>query len=441
MAKNAVRAHAELGASTSKRWMECPGSPREIAKIPVHLRPSAAPNIHADQGTAAHALLEKCLLSKKWKARRYLGNTVLVWKEINQMLEDGVSVDDLNDHEHPEHGVPNHAIIIDVEMCEGVQVCLDHVKEEIARLEKKYGLPVEMLVETKVYPLEEEPEMYGTADIVLVVRGKEIVVIDFKYGAGIVVDAQGNTQMRYYGLGAARKRKFKFKRVKLTIVQPRAFHEDGVIRSEKLTMDKLQAWGDVLRAAMKKTKNPNAKLKAGDWCYFCDAAGPCTEAARKASEEAGADFDDEPEDIEVPIDPEEIERRLKWLPFLDAYARQLQAFAHRLKAADPKALEEFKFVRGRSNRKYRDDISEARLQKRIEKFMSKYMIDVGPLYTEPHLKTPAQVEKMVPKKKRGLFNEKFVVRPEGKIALVPISDKREAVTVNPSDDFDDLDNE
>ncbi len=420
----AVKAHAELGASTSDRWMNCSGSPREIAKVPMHLRPKSS--IHAAEGTAAHALLEGCLGAKK-KARVFLGFTIIV-DELGETTFAAPEAD--IDHEI----VDGYVFIVDRAMCEHVQVCLDHVKEEVRRLEKKYGLPVDIGIEERVYPLEEEPDMYGTADVILSVKGKEIVVIDFKYGAGIIVDVDGNTQMLYYGLGGARKGKFRFKKVKMTIVQPRAHHEDGVIRSDTISMDEMQAWADVLRAAMKRTMKKGAALEAGEWCRFCDAAATCPELSKKVSNDAGADFDEEPEAIEVPTAVKEINRRLQWLPMLRAYVKQLEAFGHRVKASDPKALPDFKFVRGRSNRKYRPDVKEGR----IVKWLVKRGVEPDDIYTDPELKTPAQLEKLISKKKRGIFNDKFITRPDGKISLVPVSDKREAVSVKPSDDFDDL---
>ncbi|RAY89219.1 DUF2800 domain-containing protein, partial [Klebsiella oxytoca] len=45
------------------------------------------------------------------------------------------------------------------------------------------------------------PEGFGTADCILI-GGGILHVIDFKYGKGVAVSAEGNPQMALYALGA-----------------------------------------------------------------------------------------------------------------------------------------------------------------------------------------------------------------------------------------------
>jgi len=52
-------AHARLSPSSAETWCNCPGSVNLIAKCNV---PDTS-SVYADEGTAAHELLEQCLLN------------------------------------------------------------------------------------------------------------------------------------------------------------------------------------------------------------------------------------------------------------------------------------------------------------------------------------------------------------------------------------------
>ena len=64
------------------------------------------------------------------------------------------------------------------------------------------------------------PDGFGTGDAVLLAPGK-LHVIDFKYGQGVLVEAEHNSQMMLYALAALKKysRKYKVKRVSMSIFQ------------------------------------------------------------------------------------------------------------------------------------------------------------------------------------------------------------------------------
>jgi hypothetical protein len=200
-------------------------------------------------------------------------------------------------------------------------------------------------------------------------------------------------------------------------------------------MGELKAWGKVLAAAVDKTKLRKAPLNAGSWCKdtWCAARGVCPELRKSIERQAQMDFDDDPEELDKPTDPKKIAHLLSWIPMFEAWKSGLEAIAYRI-AENGGKIPDHKLIYGRANRKFRDDISEKKLLFRLEKFAK---LDREDFFTEPELKTPAQIEKMLPPKKRGLFNDKFVIKPQGKLTLVHESNKAPAVSVNPADDFED----
>lgn len=413
------KAHADLGASTSSRWFKCPGSPREIDKVPKELRTKSSS--FADEGTAAHALLEKCIAEKK-DAREFEGRYIKVF-------DDGAGYSNktsfLKEGAFPE-GNQNVFEVTD-QMVECIQSALDHIKAEVKRL----GKGSKVTSEVRVYPLADREDMYGTTDVAIS-GWDELVVIDYKHGAGVVVEVEGNTQLRYYALGAAREEEFAHQKVTYTIIQPRAQHADGPIRSETITMKELKAWGIELQQAVEKTEKPNARLRAGPHCRFCPAAPFCSELRSSVQEAAGADFDEEAVELEVDDDLDNLARLYKHVEMVDAWCRAVKAIAQQAVIQGQK-IKGTKLVRGRSIRKLRDDVPEKKLVKR----MINFGIDEKDIFAAPKVKSAAQIEKAVDKSQRKEFNRKFVVKPEGKIILVSEDDPREEVSVSPGDDFGD----
>ena len=85
------------------------------------------------------------------------------------------------------------------------------------------------------------PEGFGTGDVVIISDGI-VEVVDFKYGKGVPVSAEGNTQMRLYGLGALNLFDvlYDINTIRMTIVQPRLDN----VSSEKLAAEELLTWGN-----------------------------------------------------------------------------------------------------------------------------------------------------------------------------------------------------
>ena len=222
------RAHASLGASSCKRWWNCPGSIRLSEGIPK------TSSRYADEGTAAHEVGEMCFKQNR-DAAEFIGRFITV------------------------HG---NKFEVDEEMAEAVQVYVDFVREAA-----KAG---ELRIEQKIdlAPLKPPAPMFGTTDAVVLAFTANtgiIKAIDYKHGAGVAVEVEdidiegvdhGNKQGRYYALGTwlglPKDQRDRITTVEVVIVQPRAYHVDGPTRTETLTIAELKAWARELmeRAAM-----------------------------------------------------------------------------------------------------------------------------------------------------------------------------------------------
>ena len=238
-----VKAHAKFSASGSYRWLACPGSIALSAKAPPQ-RDSP----YAAEGTRAHEVLEAVLSGK------------------------GIKLDD--SHVYP-HDMWKHA-----------QDAADWIKTAQKIFE------AELLIEQKVELDFVFPGMFGTVDAAIVCEFGRLVVVDYKYGAGLAVDPELNSQLIYYALGLAHRYHYNFIDVELVIIQPRADHYRGPVRSWIMPIEDLIVWGTKFREGVSAALKPDAPLASGSHCRFCPAAPICPQLSRKAFEQAQIDFDE-----------------------------------------------------------------------------------------------------------------------------------------------------
>jgi hypothetical protein len=250
--------------------MACPGSV-QLSKG----RPNKG-SVFADEGTAAHELASRCL-------ERELDPIVF--------LDTIIQTDDMET-----------AVSVTEEMVEAVTVYVNYVR---GRVEEGYEL-VGIEQQFDLAPLNPPAPMYGRADGVLfkeaelpqkrpgmvyLPKPSVLEVPDFKYGAGTVVEAEGNSQGLYYAIGAVLATERKADRIRVTIVQPRASHPDGIIRSWEITWDELVAFRAELLAAAVATQAEDAPLAAGSHCRFCPALAVCPAQADQAQAAARNTFE------------------------------------------------------------------------------------------------------------------------------------------------------
>lgn len=380
------REHALLSPSSSSRWLNCTPSAR-LAETAENKS-----SVYAEEGTLFHEICEYCLA--QWNAG--------VWEpdpfgeELPELKDDHLM--------HP---------LFKQEMFKHARNYCDFVMNENYNLEKSDGA-CKMLLEEKVDISEYAPECFGSVDCQLVGRDT-LIVIDLKYGEGVKVYAERNTQMMLYALGAI-KGKPSIKTVRLVIAQVRLNHFDVW----EISANDLLQWADkVLKPTAKKAFAGKGEQKLGDWCGFCPVKAQC----RKQYEAVVNDFDryEYPElltEDEICDLIEKIDKYKGWLESVNKFVYDEALRGRKWKG--------YKLVAGRSSRVITDE--EAIRQDLLTK---KYLEDE---IFNIKLKGIGDLEKLVGKKQFSALYGQYVKSKPGNPKLVP--DSAPGDEINPLSDFD-----
>ncbi len=388
--------HAVLSASGASRWMSCPGSIRMSEGMPNEN------SVYAREGSAAHEIGEMALRSG-YDAIHYL----------NIKLE-----------KYPE-------IKIDHTLCAAVQQYLDMVRWEIEKYELSGYDDYELGIEIRFDLTHIDPDMFGTCDcIVYLPAWKRLLVIDYKHGWSSVA-VEGNRQLRYYALGALTgKHNREVDHVECVIVQPRTGKHTAVKRWG-CDVAEIFSFKDELLKAADQTRKKDAELKPGEWCKFCPAAAVCSVLAKRI-EEIVMLKEDPIEGATLP-NPEKIPfEKLKpiWehASMIEAWVKNVKSYCHQ-QALAGNLLPDTKLVEGRSNRDWKD---EAEAMKSLQSMRTAGELD-GEIFISK-LKSPAQVEDMLQKAKKGLIANLWA-KGRGALTLVPANDARESAKVDAIKEF------
>lgn len=380
------REHALLSPSSSSRWLNCTPSAR------LSENAENKSSVYAEEGTLFHEICEYCLA--QWNAG--------VWEpdpfgeELPELKDDHLM--------HP---------LFKQEMFRHARNYCDFVMNENYNLEKSDGA-CKMLLEEKVDISEYAPECFGSVDCQLVGRDT-LIVIDLKYGEGVKVYAERNTQMMLYALGAI-KGKPSIKTIRLVIAQVRLNHFDVW----EISANDLLQWADkVLKPTAKKAFAGKGEQKMGDWCGFCPVKAQC----RKQYEAVVNDFDryEYPElltEDEICDLIEKIDKYKGWLESVNKFVYDEALRGHKWKG--------YKLVAGRSSRVITDE--EAIRQDLLTK---KYLEDE---IFNIKLKGIGDLEKLVGKKQFSALYGQYVKSKPGNPKLVP--DSAPGDEINPLSDFD-----
>lgn len=310
---------------------------------------------------------------------------------------------------------PNDA---DPAMLEHVMVYVDHV----------WSLAGFLNIEQRVHVTE---DVYGTADaVVWQPEARHLHIVDLKYGAGVPVEVVDNLQLRIYALAALLTFKYPATQVTATIVQPRCPHSDGPVRSVTFdVVDLLDFHADlkdaVARVRLAQLDHSTSHSIYGflqpteKGCRWCLAAPKCPALKSKAQELAKQVFAPG-----LPYDPLELARTLDFLPILEGWVKNTREFAYG-EAEKGVDVPDYKLVEKRASRKWRDDVTVP------HKLFG--LVPVDDMY-ERALKSPAQIEKLLPKEKRDLLEELTVKESSGH-TLVHTTDKRPAIKVDAKSAF------
>lgn len=380
------KGHSSIGASTCHRWWNCPGSVALVATVPPQ-----PPSPYAEEGTAAHELAERCLIT--WiPPEQFIGQT----------MKNGIEVTE--------------------EMCEAVQIYLDTIREDAKEMgidltnAENYGTYLQ--VEHKFHLDHIDEDAYGTNDANLAEPFGLLRVYDYKHGSGVPVEVKNNKQGMYYAIGAALQGDFN--EVEIVIVQPNAPHRDGPVRRWRFPISELHAFEAELVGRISDTRAPNAPLIAGDHCKFCPAAGCCPALQEKALAVAQGDFNAKPETIA----PEQIKRILDNAELINNFVASVEAFAQSVLERGGE-IPGYKLVKKKSNRKWIDEEAVELVYPEAVEMVKK-------------IKSPAQLEKLIGGKKGKEQIEALCYKPDNGNVLAPESDPRPEVKSSALADFQTL---
>lgn len=375
--------HSHLGASGSWRWMNCAGSVNLIAQLPEKIANKTS--MAAAEGTAAHMILAICAEEDK-DAWEMMGVNVVV-------------------------GTMNFTV--DQEMADGIQLALDWIK---GKMDQFADQGARLYIEKSLESFLDE-DAYGQADIVIYVPEDRILINDFKYGLGVVVEPD-SSQNKYYGAVCVEEFDCTdLKVVELYITQPRIPHPKGPVRRHITNAYELTSWftGKVI-PAMKRTREKNAPLTIGSWCKFCPAR-ECCPALKKEVFEFAADI--EPDHLT----DDELGAVLRKKEAIVGYFSKLEWEAFKRARAGGE-IPGYKLVRKMSYRIWKDK-AEAALKKQ-------YGEDA---YAPAALLTPPAAEKAL----KAIGGKKFVAqwafKPDAGLTIAAESDKREAVHLTGDEHF------
>ena len=356
--------HALLSPSAAHRWMNCPPSAcleREF--------PSSSSEVAAE-GTAAHALCEH-KLRKLLKLRSKRPHSDFEDDEMDRCSDDYVSF----------------------------------VQEQMGEIPSPM-----VLVEQRLDLTRYVPEAFGTADCIIV-GGDRLHIVDFKYGMGVLVEAEHNPQMMLYALGALELLDgiYDIQKISVSIFQPRREN----VCTWSLPKEELLRWArDDLVEKARLAYAGEGEYCAGEWCTFCRASVRCRARAEEKLRLAKEEFKYPPL-----ITDEEIEDVLGEIPELIKWANAILAYATDAAVNHGKEWTGFKIVEGRSVRRYKDEDAVAREAE------SAGYTDIF----DRKLISLTQMEKLMGKKAFTDILGGLIEKPPGKPTLVPLSDKRSAI--------------
>lgn len=374
--------HALLSASSSHRWLNCPPSARLAEQFP------SSTSAYAEAGRLAHEIAEL-------KARKHFLEPMST-RAFNTRMKK------LKEN-------PNYEKAMDSNT--------DTYLECLKMIAMSFDRAPHVALETRLDFSQYVPEGFGTADCIIIGEGK-LVVVDYKNGAGVPVEAENNSQMMCYGLGALLLYAPIFgdsiQEVQLYIVQPNA----GGVKNWSISAHDLQLWGtEFLAPTAQQAYEGKGDYCAGDWCRFCPAKAQCS---ARAAQMLGLEPLAKQTATATPVAPElmsdeAVGDALARGRALVAWVKDLEEYA--LSASlQGKKIAGFKVVEGRGSREWANtDAAFTALQQRG--------ISEAVLYERKPV-TVAGLEKILGKKPFAEAAEDLVVKKPGKPALVPDNDPR-----------------
>ena len=343
-----------VGGSTAKRVISCPASIDLVAKMPK--LPSSK---FADEGTLLHDAISQ-ILDCKATPESVIGMTHEGITLTQELYDDKIAValnalDEIDPDKNMEFAVESHVNFGDLLL--GV---------------------------------------FGSADLLGRI-GNRAIVLDWKFGNGVAVEATENYQGMFYAAAAMRTPDTQWvfedvEEVEIIIVQP------PMVKRWVTTPERIKAFELELIAAV---KGPRTKLESGEHCRWCAAKPTCpkvTGAVDRALKTAL-----------VRVDAEKISEYLAQAELLEAWIDSVRVLAYDMLENDVR-VPGFKLVAKRGTRQWvNDEVAKDLL---------------GDKAYESKLISVAQAEKLIGKKN---FPSDVAVSVSSGSTLAAESDPRPAV--------------
>ena len=353
-----------VGGSTAKRVINCPASVKLVQQMPP--QPESE---HAARGTLLHNVIAELLEFDK-KPEQCIGATYKSQTLTQELIDEKI--------------IP-------------ALEALDEIDPE---------KQMEYMVETRVGFGDFLPNVFGSTDL-LGRKGKRAVVLDWKFGDGVLVDPENNPQLLFYAAAAMRTPAAQWvfegvDEIECIIVQPPA------IRRWVTTPARVKEFEQELLYAVRLSSWPEPPMQEGDHCRWCVAKPICpriTGAVERALKGKLA---------EMPA--QQIAAQLRQADMLEDYIKELRALAFQMLEND-NTVPGYKLVAKRGTRQW------------VEKAKIEAWVDVNGIkdaYEPVTIKSPAQLEKVL-KKAKIEFPADMVVSVSSGDTLAADSDPRPAV--------------
>jgi hypothetical protein len=354
-----------VGGSTAKRVINCPGSVALVQKMPP--KPSSK---YADEGTLLHNVMAELIMSEE-PPEYYIGtryeDQILTFELVEEKILPALRALDVIDPEHK----------------------------------------MEIEAETRVGFGDLLPGVFGSTDLIGRL-GNRAIVLDWKFGDGVMVEVEENPQLMFYAAAAMRtpEAQWAFEgvtEIECVIVQP------PEVRRWVTTPERIAKFELELVQAVKQAEKPDAKLTVGDHCRWCAAKPICPKMTGAVDRALKVQLDN--------LDAPKISAYLKNADMLEDWIKDLRALALQMLESGAK-LPEYKLVAKRAIRSWSDE-------EKAKVALFAYGLTESEVM-ETSVVSPAKAEKALKKRKIGLPEDLVVAISSGN-TLASVDDPRPEV--------------
>jgi hypothetical protein len=350
-----------VGGSSAKRVINCPGSVKLVQKMPP--QPTSE---HAARGTLLHNIISEYLERDNVPLQSFVDEKFTMALMEEKLLP---ALDLLNE--------------------------IDPDNELVYKVESRVGFG-DLL-----------PGVFGSTDLLGRI-GDRAIVLDWKFGDGVVVTAEENEQLMFYAAAAMRTPETAWvfegaAEIELIIVQP------PVMRRWVTTRERIAQFERELVRAVKTAQTPDAPLAQGDHCRWCTAKPICPQMTGAVDRALKQQI--------VNLDVDTLGQYLKNADLLEEWVKDLRALAFGLLEKNV-AVPGYKLVQKQARRKWTSE--ESAKQALLSLGLKESVV------VETSIMSPAQAEKAL-KKRFSELPEDLIKSESSGTTLAPVEDDRPAV--------------